>query len=441
MNLEKIQHQTKELILQYSIPSIIAMLLTSFVTIVDGLFISNYVGKEALSSIHLGLPLLYLFLGVSIMIGVGGVSMAGHALGNQNHKRGIDLFNQTYWTGFITIVMLALLSQMLIEPIITLFNIDLSLSNYFLDYYHIIIWIYPLMMMNIINGMFIRAEGKPQFFMMISLLMNIINIGLDYYLIARLGLGVTGAATASGISIAVGFLLMHVFIFKGTAIFKFKRFTFSKEDFKMTFLNGSSELIGQLSLSITNFLFNAVVLAQIGITGVAALTLVGYTGYIFDMIVVGFGQGTSPIISFCHGANEKSLCLKVRTVTVKIVTIVGGLFYFLLALTGRKYAGIFTQDLDLINFVTTGLHIFTISFLLIGYNVLSSFFFTATGRPKESAIISSARGLVIISIAIFIFPTIFGVVGIWMVGPITEILTALIVIKFIKQEKLAVCSA
>ncbi len=436
MNLALIQQDPTEYIMKYSIPSIIAMLLTSLVTIVDGLFISNYVGKEALSAIHLGLPLLYFFLGIAIMIGVGGVTIAGQSLGKKDFRKAVRIFNQTYWTGLVAIVFVAISSLVLLKPVIELFNVTGALRHFLLTYYSIIILVYPLMMMNIINGMFIRAEGKPQLFMLISLMVNCINVILDYYFIAHLNKGVVGAAIASGISITLGFIVMHIFFLKWSDVFKFKRFQFSLDDLKLTLFNGSSEMIGQLSMSLTNFLFNAVILNKAGITGIAAMTLVGYAGYVFNMIVVGFGQGTGPLISYSYGANNIQLCQLLRRNTIYVVTSVAIVFYGLLAGLAPYYGAIFTDDVALINFVTVGLRLYTISFILIGYNVLTSFFFTAIGFAKQSAIISSARGLIILSILIVTLPAIWGVIGIWLVAPITECITLVISYKLLSSKLL-----
>ncbi|MBN2898595.1 MAG: MATE family efflux transporter, partial [Clostridia bacterium] len=183
MNLNDMHQHPKSYILKYSIPSIIAMLLTSLVTIVDGLFISNHVGKSALSALHLGLPMLYIFLGIGIMIGVGGVSLAGRALGEQHKERAINLFNQTYWTGMTLVFLLALTCSLFLLPVINWLIKDTTLQNYFIDYYRIMLIIYPFMMMNILCGMFIRAEGKPEIFMQITLIVNALNILLDYLFI------------------------------------------------------------------------------------------------------------------------------------------------------------------------------------------------------------------------------------------------------------------
>jgi len=433
MNLESIRNQTNKMILTYSVPAIIAMLLTSLVTIVDGLFITNLVGKEALSGIHLGLPILYVFLGISIMIGVGGVTIAGKELGKGNANKSVNVFNQTFWTTALSVTLLSTLSLLLLNPVLEGFKVQQVLQTYMKDYYGIILWVYPFMMMNVVSGMFIRAEGQPHIFMLVTLIINVLNVVLDYVFILKLEMGVGGAASASGISILLGFILMNGYFVKFSKVFKFSRFKFSKPVAKMTVLNGSSELIGQLSFSITNFLFNAVVLKEIGVIGLAATSLVGYSGYMFNMIVIGFGQGTGPMISYCTGAKELGLSMQIRKHTLRIVTGVAIVFWLLLTLLSKPYANAFTDDLQLIALIVMGLRIYAIAFGLISYNVLNSFYFTSMGYPKESAIISSSRGLIVLSIAIMILPKVLGILGVWLVAPVTELITAFIVYYFIRK--------
>ena len=149
------------MILQFSIPSIIAMVLSSLITIADGFFIGNYIGKEGLAAVNLGLPIVYVYLGVGIMFGVGGISIAGRALGAQDVEKSNAVFNQTYVSAVIVSVILSLLAGFCFRPIIAAVGMDAQVAAYFVSYYSIMIIAYPLMIINSTFGMFIRGEGKP----------------------------------------------------------------------------------------------------------------------------------------------------------------------------------------------------------------------------------------------------------------------------------------
>lgn len=440
MNLEAIKQQSLKHIFMYSVPAIIAMLLSSFVTIIDGIFIAKIVGKNALAAMNLGLPMLYVFLAVGIMVGVGGVSLAGRRLGAKEINDSVNGFNQTLMTGSITFISLSFIFFMGLKLVISHIGLEITTQITLISYYSVMLWIYPFMMINIIFGMFIRCEGKPHLFMINTIVTTILNIMLDYIFIVILDLGVRGAAFASGIAVIVGTVLMIGYFKSSKTLFNFKRFKFNSLDLKQTLTNGSSELIGQLSLSITTLFLNAIIMRRMGLPGVAAMTIIGYTRYIYNMIVIGFGQGISPMISFSYGAKEFNIGVKLRQYTNRIVFVLGIVFYIVLNVGSTDYTKIFTADTELITIVVSGLKLFSFTFLVNGFNVISSFYFTAIGYARQSAIISSLRGLILLSLNIFLLPMIFGNSGIWMVAPITEILTCFVALYFLKQLNFVVTS-
>lgn len=434
MNLDLIRKKVPQTVLKFAIPSIIAMILTSLISIVDGFFIGNYLGKDALAAVNLGLPILYLFLAVGIMIGVGGSSISGRLLGAKKIKESIYVFRQTVLTTVIILIILSIVTLSMFGFISGLFNADKSVISFFKKYYFIMLFTYPVMMLNTNMGMFIRTEGKPEVFMLVTVISITINWILDYVFIAVMDLGIQGIGFASLISVIVGMCCMLLYFKLKAGIFKLGNFKYSKEVLRNTFLNGSSEFIGQLSMSITMFAFNYVILREVGTSGVAAFTIAGYVAYIFSMVVIGFGQGASPVISFCFGADEHLLGRKVRRVTNIFVLILGFVTLFILNLGSDWYSGLFVKNSDVQTMVMSGISIFAVSFLFIGINVISSFYFTSIGKARESAIISASRGLVLLLAAIFILPAIWGMTGVWLVLPVTEFCTILLTILLVKRS-------
>lgn len=434
MNIDNIRQSPLKHIFMYSIPAIIAMLLTSFVTIVDGFFITNFIGKEGLAAMYLGLPILYIFFAVGIMIGAGGVSLAGRRLGAKKIEESINGFNQTLFTGSIALFVLSTIFSLGIEPVLSRTSLDAVTQQSIMLYYRIMLWVYPFMNINIILGMFIRCEGKHHLFMLNTIVTTIINIGLDYYFIVKMDYGMRGAALASGIAVVIGTLLMIAYFSNSRALFRFKTFKFMYRDLLETLTNGSSELIGQLSMSLTTFFLNAVIMNRMGLLGVAAMTLIGYTGYVFNMIVIGFGQGVGPMFSFSYGAEALDIGKRLRKHTQKLVFFLGILLYCVLFISSNAYAQLFTKEVELILLVTGGLRLFGMSFLVTGFNVIASFYFTSIGHAKESAIISSLRGLILLTLNIFLLPRILGDSGVWLVAPTTEIVTFMVAAYFIKRS-------
>lgn len=436
MNLERIKKSMVQMILEFSVPSIIAMVLTSMITIVDGFFIGNYVGKEGIAAVNLGLPVLYLYLALGVMVAVGGMAIAGMNLGAGEVKKSNNVFNQTMVTTMTLTVLLSTLCYVFFNPIMNFLRAEGEVAVYFKQYYRIMLLAFPIMIANSALGMFIRGEGNPQFFMKASLINVAGNFILDYVFVKCLKLGVGGVASASLISVALELLCLIYYIVRKSTVYKFGKFRFSKQDLKSMILNGSSEFINEMSMCISMFAYNWVILKYVGVDGVAAFTIVGYASYLFSMILLGFGQGASPLISFTYGAQEKRLSIDIRKKTNLFVFGIGVVFMVLMLLSANWYSHVFVNSEAVAAMANSGIIIFVFSFLFSGINTITSFYFTSIGKALESAIISSARGLVILLICILLFPMLWGMTGVWLVGVVTEVITVLISYLFIyKNDK------
>ncbi len=434
MNLENIRNNKVKTILQFSIPSIIAMVLTSLISVTDGFFVGNYVGEEGLTAINLGLPIIYLFLAVGLMISVGGVSNAGMALGGKKIKKCNSIFNQTICTTIIAAIILSIIIFFCFEPILNLLKANAEVKKLFKDYYTIMLLQLPIMIINTSFGMFIRGEGNPQYFMNINVLNVILNIILDYLFVRWFDCGIKGIAFSSLIAGITTLLLNLHFFIKVSKVYKIGKFKFSKEILKLTMFNGSSEFISEMSMSISMFAYNFVILRNIGVNGVTAFTIIGYIAYIFNMILVGFGQGLSPLSSFTYGAKDYLLAKKLRKITNIMVLIAGAVVLLLVIILSKWYSTLFVKNDIIQEMVRCGMMVYGISFMFSGINTITSFYFTSIGKAKESAIISSSRGLVVLLICIFTLPQLLGITGVYLVSPITEFLTLFLSIFFITKE-------
>lgn len=434
MELNKIRQNTTKMILQFAIPSVISMVLTSLITIVDGYFIGNYVGKEGIAAVNLGLPIIYLFLGIGLMVSVGGVAMAGMELGAGDREKCNQIFRQTVATTAAFSIITGLMAALFFDPVLALLGADGLVRDYFRTYYMILLPELVIMVVNSSLGMFIRGEGKPRFYMKINIVCVAMNVVLDYLFAGALRTGIAGIAAASLISAAASFLCMLYFFFKKAQVYRLGKFSFSTAVLRSTLLNGSSEFIGEMSTGIAMFAYNFVIMRKFGADGVSAFTIVGYTAYLFSMVVIGFGQGASPLISFAYGAREKALARKIRQKTNGLVFVMGAAVYLLMMLQSDWYSGLFVKSTAVQDMVKYGMAFFMTSFFFSGINAITSFYFTSIGRAFESAVISSARGLVILLICILVLPVYLGMTGVWLAAPVTEGVTFLICIYFLKKE-------
>lgn len=423
MDLEKIRENRARKVLEFSLPAILAMVLTSMITVADGFFMGNYVGKEGIAAVNLGLPIVYLYLGVGLMVSIGGVAMAGMALGSGDKKACNRIFNQTIATTLGAAVLISCVMAFCLDPVIFILRGEGRVAGYFREYYRIMLLELPVMVVNSSFGMFIRGEGNPQYYMKVSIFQVLFNILLDYVLTGCFHLGAAGIAVSSLVSALASLAGILWYFFWRAKVYKLGRFSFSGKICRASFLNGSSEFIGEMSTGIAMFAYNLVIMRRFGADGVTAFTIVGYTAFVFSMVVVGFGQGASPLISFCYGAEERLLAADIRKWTNRFVFGAGAAVALVMAGLSGWYGSIFVANRQVQDMVSFGIRIFVVSFFFSGINAITSFYFTAIGRAFESAVISSLRGLVVLLLCIFILPALFGMTGVWMAAPVTELVT------------------
>lgn len=423
MDLERIRNNTAGMILQYSIPAIIAMVLTSLITVVDGYFIGNYVGEQGIAAVNLGLPVIYLFLSVGLMVSVGGVAIAGMALGAGDMEACGQVFRQTIVTTVVAAVMTGLLVALFFEPVLDVLGAKGLVREYFRTYYGILLLELVVMVVNSSFGMFIRGEGDPQYYMKVNVVSVLTNIALDYIFAAVLRAGIAGIASASLISALVSLGLILYFFLRKAKVYRLGRFSFSLDVLRRTLFNGSSEFIGEMSTGIAMFAYNYVIMRRIGVSGVTAFTIVGYVSYVFGMIVIGFGQGASPLVSFSYGAGEHGLAGRLRRRTNGMVCAIGAAVFVVMGLLSEWYSGLFVKNDAIRGMVQSGMMIFMVSFFFSGINAVTSFYFTSIGKSLESAVISLSRGLVVLLACIFVLPAYLGMTGVWLAAPVTEFVT------------------
>lgn len=435
MNLEDIRQNRTKKLLEFSVPAIISMVLTALITVADGFFMGNYVGKDGIAAVNLGLPIVYLYLGVGLMISIGGVAIAGMALGSGDRESCRQVFRQTTATTAFVSVVISCGMAFCFQPMLKVLGADGQVAEHFREYYRIMLLELPVMVVNSCFGMFIRGEGNPKFYMKVTILNVILNVVLDYVFAGFLQVGAAGIAMASLLSALVSLAGILWYFWKRASVYRLGRFHFSWEVCVRGILNGSSEFIGEMSTGIAMFAYNFVIMRRFGADGVTAFTIVGYVSFLFSMVVTGFGQGSSPLVSFCYGAGERKLAADIRRRANRYVFLAGAVVFGVMAVSSGWYSGIFVRSQQVKAIAQSGMMIFMVSFFFSGINAITSFYFTAIGKAFESAVISGARGLVVLLACIFVLPAVFGMTGVWLAAPVTEMITVGITVVFLRRDR------
>lgn len=424
MQNSMLHQSTVKTFFSYSIPCIISMFLTSFITIVDGFFIGRKLGPDGLAAVNLTLPVLYLLLAITLLAGVGGVTLASQNLGEKNNLKANHYFTLTVAINGIVILVISLILLFFMKPVIRMLHAQGITFYYVKDFLGTMGFFYVFMMLNMTFSMFIRSEGKPVLSLFFGVAGNLINIILDYLFIFRFNLGMHGAALASGLSVLIPCCCGAIYFLYRHSVYKFTCFRFHWPDFWKLVANGSAEFVAQISGAIIIYVLNWVILKRIGTTGVAAMTIIGYISFFQSMILTGIAIGIHPVMSYHYGAGDYRRITDMLSISLKTVVIIGIVFCLLSWSISGTIIGLFSGNSKaLIKIATEGLKLFSFSFILNGYNIIATAYFTSLRNAKVAALISILRNLVLILFFILLLPVVLGNSGIWLAGPVTEVLT------------------
>lgn len=438
MRIQLSDHFTYNKLLRFVFPSIIMMVFTSIYSVVDGLFVSNFAGKTAFAAVNLIMPVLMGMGTVGFLIGTGGSAVVAKTLGEGKREKANAYFSMLIYVTIAIGAILTVISFIFIRPISELLGASGQMLDYCVLYGRILIFFQTAFMLQCAFQNFMVVAEKPKFGLLITVGSGLTNIVLDALFVAVFKWGIAGAAAATVISQVVGAVVPIIYFSRRNN--SLLRITKPIFDFKILLkvcTNGSSELMTNLSASLVNILYNFQLMKIAGENGVAAYGVIMYVNFIFSAVYFGYAIGSAPVVSFNYGAaNSKEL----KNLFKKSLFITG-LFGFLMFTSSQLSASPLAKwfvgyDAELFELTAHGFKVYAISFLISGFNVFSSAFFTALNNGAVSAAIAFMRTLVFQLIAILVLPVLFGIDGVWFAIVAAE-LSALIVsiIFFIAKRK------
>ena len=438
MKIQLSEHFTYNKLLRFVFPSIVMMIFTSIYSVVDGLFVSNFVGKTALASINLILPFLMGLSALGFMIGTGGSAIVAKTLGEGDPKRANAYFSMLVYVTAIGGIILALLGMLLVPSVASLLGAEGELLSNCILYGRInFISLPAFMLQNVFQSFFVTAE-KPKLGLAVIITAGVTNMILDLLFVGILGFGLAGAAVATVCGEMIGGLF-PVFYFsrKNSSLLRLGKTQFNGRILMQTCVNGSSELMTNLSSSIVNSLYNIQLMKFAGENGVAAYAAIMYVNFIFIAIFLGYSIGSAPIISYHYGAGNHGELKNLYKKSLQLVGFWGILLFVLAQLLATPLAKLFVgYDSTLLAMTQIGFRIYSLVYLINGFNIFGSSFFTALNNGVVSAVISFLRTLVFQIGAVLILPVVFGGInGIWSSVTVAELLTLCITITFFVRQR------
>lgn len=438
MQIQLSEHFNYKKLIRFTIPTIVMMIFTSIYGVVDGLFVSNIAGSDAFASVNLIMPALMILGSVGFMIGTGGSALVSLTLGTGNKKKANEIFSMLIYFLIGAGIVISIIGVIVIEPVAKMLGADeTTLENCVIYGRTLMVAMTAFLLQNAFQSFLVVAE-RPKMGLIVSVVSGVINMVLDFLFIYVFRMGVFGAALATGISQFAGSIVPLVyFLRKNNSPLRLVKAKFNAVYLIRSCTNGSSEMLTNLSMSLVNMLYNFQLLKLAGANGVVAYGIIMYVGFIFAGTFIGYSIGVAPIVGYHYGAgNEKEL----KNLLKRSLVIIGCSAVFLTALAellSGILAGVFVgYDAALLEMTTTAIRLYVICYLVAGFNIFASSFFTALNNGLVSALISFLRTLVFQIVMIYILPIFWGINGIWLAVVFAEILSLVVSVScFIANRK------
>lgn len=430
-------HFTYKKLFRFVFAPICTMLFTSIYGIVDGFFVSNYVGNTAFASLNLVMPYIMMIASVGFMFGSGGNALVSLHLGLDEKKKANEYFSLIVYTLIGIGLVLAAVSFFLAPGISKLLGASEAMLPYCVLYLRInIIGVVFFMLQNLFQNFLITAE-KPRTGFAITLIAGCTNMLLDWILVGICGLGIAGAAWATVTSQIVGGAVPFIyFTVSRSGILKLTGTRFETKVIAKTCGNGVSEFLSNVSASIVGFLYNLQFMHYVGENGVSAYGVIMYVSFVFVAIYIGYSMGVAPIIGFNYGAGNKSELQNIFRKSVVVLTITNMTMFVMAEVLTVPMAKIFVGYDHALNELTVrGMRIYSVAFLVMGFNVFASAFFTALSNGKISAILSVTRTLILQLVMIYLLPVLLDVDGLWAVVIVVEGISLIVTVYYILKNR------
>ncbi len=437
MEIQLSEHFTYRKLLRFTFTSIIMMVFTSLYSVVDGFFLSNFVGKTSFAAINLILPFIMIFGAIGFMIGTGGSALVAKTLGEGDKKKANEIFSLLIYLMIAVSVVVSVVGIVLLEPISIALGADKTMIPDCITYGRILLpALTAYMLQNAFQSFLVTAE-RPALGLVVTILAGVMNIALDALFIVVFEWGVTGAALATATSQIVGGVIPLVyFLMPNKSNLRLGKTKWDGKALVKSCTNGASEFMTNISMSIVNICYNFQLMRFAGSDGVAAYGVIMYVNFIFISVFLGFSMGSAPIVGFHYGANNSGELKSLLKKSLVIICSLGVALTVLAELTAKPLSLIFVSyDAELLSMTIRGFMMYSISFLIVGFNIYASSFFTALNNGAVSAAISFLRTLLFQIVAVMILPIFLKLAGIWLAIVVAELLSLAVSICFLSKMK------
>ena len=410
-------------IVKFAVPTIAMTVFMSFYTMVDGLFVSNLIGTDALSAINLTAPVIQLVTAVSTMLATGGSAVIMKKMGEQKTDEAKEDFTFLIIVNVIVGLVMCVAGYLAMDFIFAGMNLSPAVEGYCVEYLsRYLIFTVPILLMNNFT-LYMIASEKAVLSLICSVTGGILNMALDYVFIAGLDMGIGGAAVATGLGYSVT-AVAGLFVFsRKKSLLHFKKPVFRIRVLGSAASNGCSEMATALVTGIVTMMFNWTMLHYVGEDGVAAVTIIMYVLMFASSLYTGYSYGVAPMLSFYYGEQNREKLKKLVGLSMKVIAVISVITAAASFVMTRPLVSVFARtDNPVYDLAVTGNRICTAALFFIGFNIFASGMFTALSNGIVSAVLAFSRSFVFMLITMIVLPLILGVNGIWLATPAAELM-------------------
>ena len=430
------QNFTIKSLLKFAFPTILMMIFMGLYTVVDTIFVARFADINALSALNIVCPVINLIVGLGTMLATGGSAIVARKMGAGEQKRAAQDFTLIILAGILFGVLIAVLGTAFTPRIVWRLGASSILFPYCKEYLFILLLFTPASILQVLFQNLIVTAGRPGMGMVLSISAGIANILLDYIFMVPLSMGIKGAALGTGIGYMIPAVIGLWFFSAKKGRLHFRKPVIDFSVLAESCTNGFSEMVSQAAAAVTTFLFNLIMMKLLGENGVAAITILIYTQFLLSALYLGFSMGVAPVISYNYGKQNKKQLKNVFSICMRFIIFVSITVFAVSLILGSPLVGIFAEkETPVYEIARNGFLIFPFSFLFCGLNIFTSAMFTAVSNGKLSAILSFLRTFGLITVLLFTLPNILGVTGVWLAVPIAELITMIVALVFLYQNR------
>jgi putative MATE family efflux protein len=422
----------------YALPQMIGLLFNSIYIIVDGLFIGNRLGRDAMAAAAVGVPLVEILISVSMAAASGAGVLISGQLGRNEKKQAMATFNTAVLVTACISAGIAVFGNLFIDETADLFGATAQIHQDAVTYIRWIITFSPFLMYSYLLGGMVRNDGRPKLAMYALTLGSLSNILLDYIFMYPLNMGIGGAALATAVGPVLSDLLLLPHFLKKRGSLVFAHVTVRMRHVKEIFRLGFPSFIMEFTIGMITFIYNAAIgIYGFGEIGLAAYLLIGYLMLIILTLFLGFSEGLQPVFSYFAGTGEKQRSRDLRRYAARVYLAVGLVCYGLILLFSRYFYALFTSgDAELLHFAESRSRVYFFGFILAGINILMISFWQSCQKTKLSLIISLSRSLIFPPLLVLVLPHLFGREALWLCHSLSECLTAVLAFLLLRKEEM-----